>query len=127
MVRKFRYDSVSKQVVEVFPGEAQEKGAGKPIISDALGFTEGQLAQFEADRIKHGFSDVEFVRDPQVPEFYQVKMGSEETKSRYMKHRGYHDRNSLNGGGAHLTPELLAALQRQMLERYPPRKQKSVC
>ena len=43
--------------------------------------------------IKHGFSDVEFVRDPLTPEFFQVKCESWQARDRYARHRGFVDRS----------------------------------
>jgi hypothetical protein len=79
----------------------------KPIVSDALGFPQHQLAEFEQDRAKHGFGGVEFTPDPRVPEFYQVRISGKREYQRYLKHRQMHDRNSRNGGGQALSPELL--------------------
>ncbi len=69
----------------------------KPIVSDALGFCEEQLADFEEDRRANGFRGVEFVRDPLVPQFFQVKCKSRAEHDRYVKHRGMVNR-SYNGG-----------------------------
>jgi hypothetical protein len=79
----------------------------KPMLSDSLGFTEHQFADFERDRVANGFVGVEFVRDPAVPQFFQVKCSSPAQWQAYVKHRGARDQNSRNGGGAALTPELL--------------------
>jgi hypothetical protein len=73
----------------------QEKETGtKPIPpSDALGFTVHQLAEFEADRVAHGFHGVEFVQDPMEPTFRQVKCSSRREWERYVEHRGFYDKN----------------------------------
>lgn len=68
----------------------------KPIVSDALGFPQQQFDDFEADRLANRFTGVEFRRDPQVPEFYQVHFSDRGTWKRYVKHRGYADRNGAN-------------------------------
>jgi len=65
--------------------------------SDALGFGQHQLADFEEDRARNNFTGVEFVRDPQVPEFIQVQCDSRQTYNRYAKHRGYVNKNDLGG------------------------------
>jgi hypothetical protein len=73
------------------------------IVSDALGFTEGQLAHFEADRKLNQHHGIEFVKDPDVPRFYQVKCSSPGAFDRYAKHRGFFNKSGKNGGGACLT------------------------
>lgn len=78
-----------------------------PIVSDAMGFGQHQFAEMEADRQANGFSDIEFKQDPQVPQFYQVHCGSEKAKQRYMVHRQFTDRNSRNGGGQALSPDMI--------------------
>jgi len=75
----------------------------RPIISDTLGFGQHQLADFEADRKANGFNGVEFVRDPTVPEFFQVKIDSQKEWGKYVKHRGMFDKNSMNGSSVMLT------------------------
>ena len=67
-------------------------------VSDALGFTEHQLIEFEADRLQHGFRGVEFVRDPSCPVFYQVKFGSHAEREAYIAHRGMVDKGRSKGG-----------------------------
>lgn len=91
----------------------------KPIVSDTLGFTAHQLAEFEADRRANGFSGIEFVQDRLEPSFYQVKCDNADVWRKYMKHRGLADRNSRNGGGAQLTPGQLDRLKSRMLDEYP--------
>lgn len=59
------------------------------ITSDALGFTEAQLPDFDEDRKRNGFSGIEFAVDPTEPTFRQVKCNSRKEFTRYMKHRGY--------------------------------------
>ena len=77
--------------------------APKPIVSDAMGFPQQALKDFEADRQAHGFTGVEFKRDPTEPTFYQVHCDSPQTWKRYVKHRGYTDMNSRNGSAAILS------------------------
>lgn len=69
----------------------------RAIVSDALGFPEQSLAQFEQDRQANNLTGVEFARDPSCKEFVQVKFASELAKKRYMQYRGYTDQNSKNG------------------------------
>lgn len=83
------------------------------IVSDSLGFTESQLKEFEDDRVKHGFSGVEFVRDPAVPQFYQVHVGSVKEWRKYMKHRGYADHNSRNGSHHAISEEEFEKLKKR--------------
>lgn len=78
----------------------------RPIVSDSLGFTSKQFAEFEADRVRHGFSGVEFKRDPGYRGFYQVHFQSKREWERYVKHRGMVDQNGSTRGNA-MTPELL--------------------
>ncbi len=92
---------------------------GRPIVSDALGFPQHQLAAFEQDRTANGFSGVEFVRDPLEPTFYQVKISSPTEWQRYIQHRGMSDRNSTNGGRAMLTADQLAAAEQRAKETSP--------
>jgi hypothetical protein len=68
------------------------------IISDALGFPGHQLKEMEADRKQGKFSNVEFREDPTCPEFFQVKCSSPSAFQKYMKHRGFFDKSSVNGG-----------------------------
>lgn len=75
----------------------------RPIVSDALGFIGEQLADFEADRVRHGFSGIEFRPDPRVPQFYQAHASSRAEFERYARHRGKQDNNSRNGSGVTLT------------------------
>ena len=57
------------------------------MISDALGFGEHQLAEFEADRKANNFQGIEFIRDPTERRFIQVKCNCPATFERYVKHR----------------------------------------
>ena len=81
------------------------------VVSDSLGFAQHQYEEFEADRKLHGFSGVEYKRDPNVPEFYQVhaKRGSEWDK--YLKHRGFIDRNKSDRGVSLAPGELEKAME----------------
>lgn len=82
-----------RMVPDTMSGERTESGT-KPIPpSDTMGFTAHQLAEFEADRVAHGFSGVEFVQDPHEPTFYQVKCSDRRTWEKYAAHRGFVDRN----------------------------------
>lgn len=105
----------------VKPADVQEdvKELEKPIVSDALGFIAEQLPDFELDRRKNGFSGVEFVPDPRVPGFLQVKVSSAKEWRRYIKHRAMSDRNSSNGSGASVSETELAGLRKKMLAKYP--------
>jgi hypothetical protein len=90
----------------------------KPVVSDSLGFTEKQLADFEADRKRHGFTGVEFKRDPDVPQFFQVHCSGKAEWDRYVKHRGMNDCNSMNGGRQALSERDLRAAEQKVRERY---------
>ena len=92
-------------------GTAQE--TLKPIVSDSLGFTAHQLAEFEADRVANGFTGVEFKPDPRVPEFYQAHFSGRDEWRRYAEHRGLFEKNGGLGSAAALSPEIL----RRAMER----------
>ena len=78
--------------------DSVSKAGNKPIPpSDAMGFTVHQLAEFEADRVAHGFTGVEFVQDPMEPTFRQVKCSSRREWDKYREHRGLTDRNRTSG------------------------------
>lgn len=89
-------DGVSAR--RVFDVHAQKTGAQagnanhRPPVSDAMGFTVHQIAEFEADRQKHGYHGVEFKPDPLCPEFYQVHCDSMSTYEDYMSHRGMYQK-----------------------------------
>ncbi len=101
----------ARRVVEsAGPSAKRETRSGEvPIVSDSLGFCEGQLSEFESDRKRHGFTGIEFVRDPSVPQFLRVRCGSRSEWAKYVAHRGMHDMNSRNGSGASITEEELNA------------------
>lgn len=88
----------------------------KEIISDTLGFGQHQLQEMEADRKANGFKGVEFTRDPHVPEFFQVRCDSPKTWHRYLRHRGFTDKNSKNGG-AHCITEQEMEQARKLVDR----------
>lgn len=84
--------------------------------SDAMGFSEHQLAEFEFDRQQNHFSGVEFVRDPTCPTFYQVKCSSRKEWERYVKHRGLVVKNKTVG--AALTPSALERAAEMVSRRF---------
>lgn len=87
----------------------KRKSANPPkVISDALGFTHHQLTEMREHLARAPVPGIEFHPDPHVPQFYQVHCSSEKAKREYMAKRGFNDRNSRNGGGAEISPELLA-------------------
>lgn len=96
---------------------------GQPVVpcsvkhtSTAMGFISSQIGEFEADRVKHGFSDVEFVLDKEGYT-YSVVCGSEKTKQMYAKHLGYVDASSRNG--SKMGPEEFEMARQKVLEKYP--------
>lgn len=104
----------------------------KPMVSDALGFTAEQFHEFEEDRRRHGFTAIEFVRDPHCETFMQVKCSSPAEYQRYREHRNdmsksarnkyrgeFNDRNSRNGGGQPLSKRDLEAAAARVRELYP--------
>jgi len=100
----------------------QEKCATKilpvkaEIVSDALGVTEHQVQEFREDAARNGMR-VDFTPDPLQPHFFQARFNTWEEKSRYMRHRKIADRNSRNGGGQVLSPEMLARAKARLLEQ----------
>lgn len=114
---RLRYDKTLGKCVEVLPEGTTTIQA--PIISDSLGFCEHQYEEMEVHRVKNGHTDIEFVRDPKVPEFIQVKCGSEEAKRRYMKTRGFSDNNTRNGSKAMFNEDIMREAERMMREKYP--------
>lgn len=88
------------------------------IVSDAMGFPASALKEFEADRKANGFRDIEFRPDPDVPQFVQVHCSSTAAKERYMRHRAMHDRNSVNGSSAMLSPKLFEQAKELVLRQH---------
>lgn len=93
-------------------------GAPKQIVSDAMGFTDNQLAEMEQDRRANNFNGIEFRQDPAEPRFYQVVCSSERAKSEYMRHRGFVDQNSSNGSRAGIDKKQLDDAKRMVIERF---------
>lgn len=93
-------------------------GVAPPIVSDAMGFTDNQLAEMEHDRVANGFNGIEFRQDPMEPRFYQVHCSSERAKAEYMRHRGFTDQNSQNGSAAAISPSQIDDARRMVLERF---------
>jgi hypothetical protein len=87
-------------------------GVEQEIISDGLGFSELQLAEFEADRKAHGFSGVEFKRDPLEPTYYRVHFSGRREWERYIKHRGAFNKNGSRMGVTLAPGELERAAKR---------------
>lgn len=90
----------------------------KPAPSDALGFGVGQLEEMRQHAERENVVGVEFLPDPQVPQFYQVHCASEKAKKEYMKSRGFTDRNSTNGGARPFTPEQFEAAKAIILRQH---------
>lgn len=88
-----------------------------PPVSDNLGFTSWQLQDFEEDRVRHGFTGVEFKADPACPQFYQVHCSDYASYSAYLKHRG-----KVNQGrtcASALSKDALLAAEEMARDRYP--------
>lgn len=84
MTTKFRY--IDGKIVDT---SSKPRPAERPeAVSHNIGFGQHMLAQFEADRVEHGHSDIEFKPDPDVPQFYNVHGGSKKALERYVNHRG---------------------------------------
>ena len=90
----------------------------RPIVSDNLGFGQHQYAEMEEDRRRNGFTDVEFVRDPHTPEFYQVHCGSRKSRDAYARHRSFS--NSTSIGGVRFTKEELEGAMALVSRVYTP-------
>lgn len=94
-------DGASARRVMSPPKKATERQDGnanhKPPVSDAMGFTCHQLADFEEDRVRNGFHGVEFKPDPMCPEFYQVHCSSMSVYEDYMAHRGMYQKGRTKG------------------------------
>jgi hypothetical protein len=88
-------------------------------VSDSLGFGQHQWEEFEKDRQAHGFSDVEFVRDPTCPEFYQVRCATAQARDRYAKHRGFDNKTGI--GGVRFAPGELERAASMVKELYDVR------
>jgi hypothetical protein len=113
--------TLAKRVYEPEPPKEREGTAStveKPIVSDALGFTAHQIDEMEQHRVEHGFTGVEFKRDPHEPTFYQVHISNKSEWQRYMKSRGFADHNSTLGSGAQLSPELFQKSVDKVMEKY---------
>ena len=87
------------------PAPPVQRGSPVPVVSDALGFPKQCLKEREAQRQEWGLADIEFRRDPRVPEFYQVHCGSEAARDRYARHRNMVNRTGSLGGGVMLSQE----------------------
>ena len=83
----------------------QQRAVPMPVVSDSLGFPAQAFRDREAQRQKWGCTDIEFRRDPRVPEFYQVHCASESARDRYAKHRNMVNRTGSLGGGVMLSQE----------------------
>lgn len=95
---------LARRVHDTPPPKLSKRLEERPeIVSDALGFPQQQLADMQEHLRTSGCRGIEFQRDPSVPEFIQVKAGSQKEFHRYMRARGFHDQNSRNGSGAMLT------------------------
>lgn len=73
------------------------------VVSDALGFPTKDTKKWAKHLKDAGIKGVEFRPDPTCPEFTQVVCDSQAAKLRYAKSRGFHDKNSSNGGAAAIT------------------------
>lgn len=92
---------VRGDTVPVIRAEVQRERT--EIVSDSMGFGEHQLSEMKDHLGQHKIRGVEFSRDKDVPEFYQVKFSGPKAKAAYMKARGFNDHNSKNGSGAMLS------------------------
>jgi hypothetical protein len=93
----------------------KQTGPSPEIVSDTLGCGMYQVEELREHARRNGCR-VEFTPDPEVPQFYQARFGSEKAKWEYAKSRGLHDKNGLNGGGAVLSAEQLERAKVRLLE-----------
>jgi hypothetical protein len=93
---------------------------GQPpaLVSDSLGFIEGDLANRRAQVAAHGFTGVEFKPDPVVNGFYQVHFSGPAERIRYEKMRNYANTSSLNGSSAMLSPCHFEQARQKAVEHY---------
>lgn len=97
----------------------------KPIVSDAMGFPQHQFAEMQAHKEHCRVAGVEFVRDPLVPEFYQVHCTSEKAKQDYLKARHMKDYSQVNGSKAMLSPSLLEGAREMVRRRFSTNQEQS--
>jgi len=95
MSRRFYYKD--GKVVERGVAESSARAGTPDHVSDSLGFGKRQLAEMEADRKANGFGGIEFVPDPQVEGFCQVKYASSSDYDRYARHRGFVNATGVGG------------------------------
>lgn len=89
---------------------------GMPPPSNSLGVTVHQLAEYERDRVDHGFVGIEFKQDPMCDTFYQVHYGSWAVRDAYIRHREKVDMSKTSG--AALTAEMLQEASEMAKERW---------
>ena len=93
MTTKFRF--VAGKIVDTT--DAPPPRERPEAMSHNIGFGQHQLAQFEADRVANGHTDIEFRLDPAVPQFYNVHSGSKKALEKYVNHRGSVNKTSRCG------------------------------
>lgn len=91
-----------------------------PIVSDSLGVCDFQVEEFREDARKHGFSAVEFVKDPdfEFTGFYQAKCTCPEQWKRYEEHRNYPNKSQKNGSGVAVTEDTLRSAKKLITSVY---------
>lgn len=92
-----------------------EAGPEKRTVSDALGFPDYQIADFEEHRKREGHA-VEFRRDPSFDGFMQV-VGSARDMERYAESRKMENVGG-HGSGAALSPALMQRTADRFLEKF---------
>lgn len=88
------------------------------IVSNSLGFTDHSLPAMREHLERSGVRGIEFVPDPEVDGFTQVRCSSEKAKRKYMQARGLFDKNSRNGGGATLSEKEFNDAKELLSRRY---------
>lgn len=93
-------------------------GANFEVVSDGFGCIEDQKAELEFEAKRHGFTAIEWIRDPLVPGFFQYRATCPEQHRRYQEYREMQDGAEHVGGGQALYPAALAEAERRAKEKY---------
>jgi hypothetical protein len=88
-------------------------------VSYNLGITGHQLQEELARNEIHNIRGVEFIPDPEVPQFCNAHFDSPESMRAYTKHLGLVDKNSRNGGHNGMSQAEFDEAEEMVLRRYP--------
>lgn len=84
-------------------------------VSSAMGCPESSVADWR-EHARLGNHDVEFVPDPHEPTFYNAVFESEREREKYVRARGFFDKNPHSGKA--LSPLELEKARQRILEQY---------